>query len=266
MLEMNRVLNRVRNTPDERDYIYQHIMKLEKPVKPLPKFVDVFGHCPPIWDQLAWGSCTMNAGTRMMGMLTMLTRPWEPLSRSQGYWSERAINGTQLQDSGASIRDCCDVFVDTGVCLEQFDPYDADHIFREPSKEAMEDAAKRKAVAYFALNSEREWKTCLSHGYPFMLGLDVYSSFMDDPIARDGIMRIPKANETNEGGHALLCTGYDSNEDIYLIDNSWGTSWGRLGRFKMPGRIMRDQKYVSDQSTIRLHQGLLLPKPANQAA
>ena len=74
-------------------------------------------------------------------------------------------------------------------------------------------------------------KTCLSSGETFVFGISVYSSFMD---ATNGIIPMPGAHETLEGGHALLCVGYDDADQTFLFKNSWNTTWGIEGYGKLP--------------------------------
>jgi C1A family cysteine protease len=57
---------------------------------------------------------------------------------------------------------------------------------------------------------------------------------MTQQVADTGIMPIPKPGELQQGGHEVLCLGYDLPRQLALIQNSWGNSWGQLGYFWMP--------------------------------
>jgi len=47
------------------------------------------------------------------------------------------------------------------------------------------------------------------------------------------------------GGHAVIITGYDDNEDYLICKNSWGDSWGEDGFFRIPlgEAMLGDQIY-----------------------
>lgn len=61
---------------------------------------------------------------------------------------------------------------------------------------------------------------------PFMFGCDWHQAmFNPDP---DGRVR-PQGPV--EGGHEILCRGFDAINGLLWFDNSWGTGWGLQGRF-----------------------------------
>ena len=37
---------------------------------------------------------------------------------------------------------------------------------------------------------------------------------------------MPDPKEQTLGGHAVVMVGYDSNHRLWIMRNSWGTSWG----------------------------------------
>jgi hypothetical protein len=41
----------------------------------------------------------------------------------------------------------------------------------------------------------------------------------------DGFVKVDKSSG-EAGGHELVISGYDTADDVYEIQNSWGTSWG----------------------------------------
>lgn len=69
--------------------------------------------------------------------------------------------------------------------------------------------------------------TALQAG-PFLIGSYWYAS-MDNPDA-EGIVKAD-AGSGIRGGHEYLCRGYDATKDLWQLDNSWGTSWGKQGTF-----------------------------------
>lgn len=66
----------------------------------------------------------------------------------------------------------------------------------------------------------------LAVGYkgPAVLGINWYSGMMNPD--RQGIIRPTGAVE---GGHAILCNGYNVKKKLYRLHNSWGPGWGIKG-------------------------------------
>lgn len=83
-------------------------------------------------------------------------------------------------------------------------------------------------------------KVAVSHLGPAILGIPWYEG-MTEPDAR-GYMRVTGAVE---GGHAILCTGYNVRADYFLLHNSWGTWWGKQGRARISAadlsRLLKEQ-------------------------
>jgi phi LC3 family holin len=199
------------------------------------KSVDLRGKMPHVYDQGDLGSCTANAGVAYMEFL----KPGTKLSRLFMYYKERILEGTVNKDSGASIRDECKVAAN-GVCLESLMPYDIERFNVVPSDNAESDALTHKIRQYQSLKSLTQIKQALTLGKPVTIGMDVYGSFESSIVAKTGKMIMPKRNEQNLGGHAVLVVGFkDSTCCIgskgYLIcRNSWGSDWGDAGYFYMP--------------------------------
>lgn len=77
-------------------------------------------------------------------------------------------------------------------------------------------------------------KGCLASGYPFVIGITVYSSFESAQVTKTGIVPMPAHGEKQLGGHAILVVGYDDTHQRYICMNSWGTHWGMQGFFTIP--------------------------------
>jgi C1A family cysteine protease len=63
-------------------------------------------------------------------------------------------------------------------------------------------------------------------------------SFMTGPVGETGIMSPPKPGEASDGGHEVLCLGYDLPKQLALIQNSWSDGWGQRGYFWMPFSVI----------------------------
>jgi hypothetical protein len=76
-------------------------------------------------------------------------------------------------------------------------------------------------------------KLALSQNKSILIGVLVYSSFQSASALRTGNIPIPNPwIETLLGGHCICLTGYDST--CFTFRNSWGTSVGVRGAFRIP--------------------------------
>ncbi|WP_229926312.1 C1 family peptidase [Xylella fastidiosa] len=57
---------------------------------------------------------------------------------------------------------------------------------------------------------------------------------------------LPTKNDTLEGGHAVLCVGYDDEIRHFRIRNSWGNNVGEDGYFWMPYEYISNTQLADD--------------------
>jgi C1A family cysteine protease len=77
--------------------------------------------------------------------------------------------------------------------------------------------------------------------WPVLVGFAVYESFMSQQVADTGVMPTPKPGDERQGGHEVLCLGYDFPKKLALMQNSWGDGWGQRGYFRMPFDVVKAQ-------------------------
>lgn len=68
-----------------------------------------------------------------------------------------------------------------------------------------------------------------------LLGFSITSGW----YAHVGKLVMERAGGTIEGGHAVICTGY--NDIGVFIQNSWGESWGKYGFACIPWNVFTNQ-------------------------
>ena len=250
--------------PDNRDHLFA--APLAKLVK-LPAKVDLRKQCPPVYNQGQIGSCTANAiaGAIEFDLKKQNLKEFVP-SRLFIYYNERDMEHSVATDSGAQIRDGVKSVNKLGVCPETEWTYDdtpADpntnlwppHAkpAQRPTKQCYADALKHQALAYMRVNRDlAQFKGCLAAGYPFIFGFTVYSAFESAAVAKTGVLNLPAAGEQVEGGHAVLCVGYDDAAQRFIVRNSWGAGWGQKGYFTMPYAYLLSAQLASDFWTIRV--------------
>lgn len=240
---LHKGLGRRVDPPDARDYLLreQQAVPLQEIGAPLPNSTDVFvGLNLPVYDQGSLGSCTANAGVLYRRFLAQrfaqYSAPDGDLSRLFLYYQERALpwNDDASQDSGAAIRDIFYTLAHTGVCPEAVDPYLEPEFASAAANDSPADlngASRYKIGAYHRVPDVATARSCLASGYAIALGFTVYESFED--IGSDGVMPMPGAVEQAIGGHATVIRGYNDSRASFLVQNSWGPSWGERGCFWM---------------------------------
>lgn len=240
--------------PDQRDKPYKIPLKLSTG---LPTVVDLREEFkfPIIEDQGALGSCTAQCLVGAMEYIQTVHQSIEDftdLSRLFIYYNERALEGSINEDTGAYIRDGIKTLYRKGACSETMWPYDIDRFTETPPKNCYSEAKKRKIVLYQRIKTLDQMRACLATKYPFVFGFSVYDSFLTDKVANTGVVPMPEQGEVLQGGHAVLCIGYDENADRFLCRNSWGESWGKNGYFTMPYAYLANRDLSDDMWTIRM--------------
>lgn len=247
------IYNHKKDPHDLRDFKFK-IVHAPTETIPLPERISLrskFIESP--YDQGQLGSCSAQAGA---GVFTFVHQggPW---SRLAIYYFERKLEGTINEDSGAFLRDCIKVLSTVGVGLEKDWAYDIAKFQIEPPPIELSEASTNKIVVYSRLDIEdKDFKTCLAQGFPFMVGIQVFEGLESEQTAETGIVELPSVFDTSLGGHAVVCIGYDDNfrnsgKKYYEMRNSWGTNWGDGGYFWLPAEYLENPNYASDAWTIR---------------
>ena len=240
--------------PDHRDQVYQAPLAT---LGPLPAQVDLRGACPPVFNQGNLGSCTANAIAAALQFDQMKQKESDVFTPSRLfiYYSERAIEHTIAEDSGAMIRDGIKSVAKQGAPHEKIWPYNAKQFRKKPTKAAYKDARRHPAVLYQRLVQEvQQLRGCLAAGFPFVFGFTVYSSFESSEVAKTGRVPMPTPKEKVLGGHAVLAVGYEHANERFIVRNSWGADWGLDGYFTMPYDYLLNSNLSDDFWTIKLVQ------------
>ena len=240
----------VRDLPDYRDFKYSPTVSGTS----LPVSVDLRNTCPPVLDQGQLGSCTANSIANAFYFDELKQKESSAFlpSRLFIYYNERVLEGTVKQDSGAQIRDGFKTIATQGVVSEKSWSYIISKFKTKPSATLYKNALKTKAISYHSVAQNLiDMKSCLSEGFPIVIGFSVYSSFESNSVAQSGIVPMPSKSEQLLGGHAVLVVGYDDNTQRFLVQNSWGTSWGQSGFFTIPYAYLTNPNLASDFWTLR---------------
>lgn len=233
----------VADTPDARDYSY----KIARPeVIALPASVDLRSQFPAVYDQGSLGSCTAQSVAALLQYHRKAIKP----SRLFLYYNTRVLEGTVRSDSGAQIRNAIKAAAKTGGPRETLWPYTVSAFARKPVAAAYAAGTGNRALVYERVPRTLDsLKACLAEGDPFAFGFSVYENFMSQEVAKTGTLTLPDLHSQFYGGHAVVAAGYD--ESLFLIRNSWGSTWGQRGYFTMPYEYLLNPDLSDDFWVIR---------------
>jgi C1A family cysteine protease len=236
-----RDLNDVRDYTPESAPIKTILKGAKKTAKsPLPPSVDNRKWCTPVKDQGNLGSCTANAGVSMYEY--MERKAYGSYGKSiEGsrlfvYKNTRLLMGREgWGDSGAYIRTTLGAMRLFGVPNEQYLPYDVERYDNGIDAFVYALGQNFQSIKHFRLDYssvgvDNIWrmKEYLVKGYSMQIGFTVFESYKEAE-SNGGFFPFPKDNESPVGGHSVLVVGYNDDKNAFLIQNSWGESWGDKG-------------------------------------
>ena len=135
-----------------------------------------------------------------------------------------------------SIQDGLKCIAKYCACSEIHFPYEMELFSCTPSISAVK-AARTHISGFKYLSVSQDLihiKQALFSGYPILVGIQLYTSFESDIVAKNGIVQLPDENEVNLGGHCVLIYGYSDITKTFTLANCWGTEWGQKGYFTLP--------------------------------
>jgi hypothetical protein len=229
---------------------------------------------PPVRNQEQIGSCTAFTGSVANEILHYYQSGSFPatLSPLYLYYVERVkIEGDRItQDPGAEMIDIPEALQKYGQCIETDYAYPVNaNETAGPNtkafKTAPNSAAVSNALSYeigpgssnYAMVNQGDTASVISllrNNIPVMMGFNVYdnsgytifeglntTSYTYSPLTSSGSL---KSGLKLLGGHANVIIGYDNNKQAFLMENSWGTSWGNAGYWYLPYSVFQSSKIV----------------------
>ena len=220
----------------------------------LPARVDLRPYLTQVEDQGGTNSCVANA---VAGAFEYLVKRQEAenaydVSRLFIYYNARAQESDEVDDEGTSIDAAINGVNGNGACSEESWPFDEERVNEEPSEEAFEEAEGVEiSGSELVPTILEEWKKCLAEGNPIVFGLSLFESF--DRHRRKGYVPKPSNKEVSRAdhsGHAMLCVGYSDPDNMFIVRNSWGESWGDAGYCYIPYDYLMNAKFNDGDSWI----------------
>lgn len=235
-----------------------HTLSINLRISPNHNQISVIDHratCPKIFHQGAIGSCSANALCCVF-YHNLKKFNYENIfipSRLFLYYNTRAMKHSIDYDNGGSIRDALKAFHEYGICPEELWKYDEKNFKITPPEEAYIFSREYDGIIYARVPQIlNQLKQCLIDGYLFVFGMSVFSNLESEKVEKTGRgLQQPSIYDTYLGGHAACAVGFNDNEQVFIVRNSWGSKWGDHGYFYMPYDYMLNSNLVFDIWTFR---------------
>jgi hypothetical protein len=206
-------------------------------VSSLPPRADLRPGCSPVEDQGRIGSCTANA---IVGAIEYKRRKdgrQDDLSRMFVYFNGRKMSGSESQDCGLRISHGMAAFMAFGAPPESAWPYDPARANTMPDGAAYAAAGPNADVEYARLNGIEHIKGALARQQPVVFAISLPAHRWEE-AGKSGVIPALSDSElapvlTQHGQHSMLLVGYDTDQNIFHVRNSWGTGWGDQGYCRM---------------------------------
>jgi C1A family cysteine protease len=230
---------------------------------------------PAVRDQEQIGSCTGFCGTEANEITEYYAHnnTWNPiLSPLYLYYEERVnIEHYRIsQDPGAEMVDIPEALQKYGECIESDYAYPVNATQTAgPNSKAYKTAPSAAAVSnallykigqsasnygMVAQGDTATVKALLRTNIPVCMGFNVYdnshytlfeglntTNYTYNPLTSTGSI---VSGASLLGGHANIIYGYDDSKKVFLMENSWGTSWGNAGYWYLPYSVFMSSKIV----------------------
>lgn len=230
-----------KDVSDSRDLIYSPDM-----ATPLPNLVDLRRHAGAVENQLRTGSCVANAAVSALEILLTKANDFKDLSRLFLYYNLREpYEHLNQVDEGSYLRDAFKSVYNKGICLEKDWQFIEGSVLAKPNPDAYRLAQERKAEKYERVvgqgqglaNNVDVMKVPLAKGYPLIVSMRLGRSFYDIKGQLD-FHGYHGVNNDLIGGHAMCIVGYRDDLNSFLVENSWGASWGDGGYCAIDYQVM----------------------------
>ncbi|QQS29613.1 MAG: C39 family peptidase [Sphingobacteriales bacterium] len=203
--------------------------------------VSLKAYCPQPGSQGNMGSCvgwasSYGALSIALAQKNNLTDPVQITSIANS--ALYVYNQIKLSDCqhGSRITDALKLLKTNGACLKtDFDPGNCNTLPGMSEHSKAQPYRIKDYATLFGISDPKETKigatiNSLASGKPVVIGMNVLKSF---DLLRSEKWDSNMGSKEFAGGHAMVVIGYDDNNRVFEILNSWGTSWGNGGFCKI---------------------------------
>ena len=186
---------------------------------------------PPIKNQGNVNSCVAHSSAEICEHFdNRENKEYKPLSVGYVYGCRYDYTG-----EGMYLRDALKTLKNRGISTHQEFPYNKEvpemiHLFN--SKTDWKTDVNHKITSYFQIapTNKRDMKSCLMKNGPIMVSIPWYEDFS----VNQGKVVSPSNFNSEFGYHAVVIYGWDDQNGGWLLQNSWGSTWGNGGRAIYP--------------------------------
>lgn len=156
------------------------------------------------------------------------------LSEQFLYYNARKRTGREQYDEGSNSVASVQALLEDGICTENAWPYKVGGYAEEPSAEAYKEAQRRRVKrAVMVEKNIDSIKSALEDGLPIVFSVDLFPSFGEGV---NGFISMPTDEEVQHlkdsgenHAHAMVLCGFNEEQHMFKVRNSWGTSFGDRG-------------------------------------
>jgi len=189
----------------------------------------------PIRDQQHCGSCwAFSASEVLSDRVAIATGKASPVLSPEDMVS---CDGGDMGCSGGRLSSAWNYIKNTGIVSDSCFPYSAGSGHAPTCSDKCADSeawasSKVKASSVYAINGVENMQQEIMTKGPIQVAFMVYKSFMS---YKSGVYQKHWSEIIPEGGHAVKIIGWgtENNVDYWLVANSWNTTWGLDGFFKI---------------------------------
>ncbi|CAJ1337231.1 unnamed protein product [Effrenium voratum] len=169
------------------------------------------------------------------------------------------------KDEGMSLGGAISALQLKGACMESNWPFALDRVNEKPSDSCFSEAMRYKISESRKVPVDLEtMRKCLAEGHPIVFGLKLTAQFFK-PLRGGGIVTPDPGDpqSSKHGLHAMLIVGYNNRQKVFIVRNSWGTSWGDRGYGYVPYDYICNEDFncLGQYAIVGLTDADFMPEP-----
>lgn len=197
-------------------------------------------YVPDVKNQGNVGSCVAHSLAEVIEYFTYKQEN-KKASMSTGFIYGNRINSNH-KDSGMIVRDALKAVANNGTTKYEDFPYnievpEAIEKFNNSLLDLEYKAYPNKISSYYLIISDAVLKASIMNGDAVIFAIPWYR----DIEVVNGVIKTKAEKGNYDGHHCMVIYGW--NKDGWLIQNSWGTDWGKDGRAILPYNIPRNETW-----------------------
>ncbi|MEY4934964.1 MAG: hypothetical protein RIS64_1323 [Bacteroidota bacterium] len=219
--------------------------------------VDLRPYMTQVENQGKVGSCTANAAAGAYEYLVKRHLGYDAFDASRlfiyynaRYLDNQATGGKKIEDTGSSIGSAIESLKKWGACPESAWTYEPNLANTQPPTAAYNKGGHFLIDSFCHIPiSLQTWKSALIEGHPIVFATRLYDSFTQQRVK--GVIPMPTDKDlsrSEHGLHAMLCVGFSDAQQVFIVRNSWGESFGDNGYCYMPYNYLMSEKHNLNDS------------------